>query len=97
MHGRQGQTARARVTDLDVAEAAFRRNPPQIDFEECSAMCRIYGVLKGRETLFDDKREQTEQTELVRRGDDDPAAGPYDPEQLAAERTRILEVLDCFH
>jgi phage tail tape-measure protein len=94
---RQGEAARAGIADVDVAEPAFRRDAPQIDLEQGGPVRRVGCVLEGRETLLHDERRQAQETELVRRRDHDPAAGAGDAAQLAAERARVLQVLDRFH
>src|SRR6266545_865347 len=95
VRGRQRHAPGPRITDLEVREPAFRGDAAQIDFEQRGAMRRIREVLERGEPLLRDQGEDAEQAELVRCGDDDPAARTRDSMELAAKRPGVLEMLDC--
>ena len=54
----------------------------------------IVAFLERRESSLHEQRQQAQRAQLIRRRDDNPAAGPDDARQLADERARILQVLD---
>src|SRR5438445_4105248 len=94
MARREDDAAAFGVTDGVVVQTTFAGDAEQVNFEQRGDMRRVMDILKMGEALFEQQAEETQQAELVRSGDKNPAARFGEADQLAHESTRVFEVLD---
>src|SRR5262249_4398844 len=80
----------------DLPEARFRRYAAQVHFQQGRQMGGIASVLEGVELVLHHQRHLAQQTELIRRGDGNPASGSHQPYEFATEPTWVFEMLNSF-
>ena len=84
--GHQRQAPAMAIGDFNDFQSAFRCRTAQIGFEQRRAMCGKVRIRKRRKTALRDKRQQTEQTQLVRCGHNDECTRFGNRDEVTHER-----------